>query len=798
MKRALIIVLGLFVGCHEANDPTSSSEPELGADNLALACEADLTCPHGGTCDARTLKCVDCLDDGDCAAGVCDPRANVCVQCVDDGDCTSGFCHPTRALCVGCWNDGQCNSGVCDPEQLSCVACLGDQDCASATSAGRCNTTTRQCVGECRHDADCVDNDPCTSETCTSGACAFTKRDGCGCEPVVCTSGALPVDRDNDSCSDGCLCAGGQVVGAGERCPCPAAPTCPLDTRPFDKDLDGCVDACACPNGALLGPDGRCPCPVTIACGGGLVASDLDADGCPETCTKPCATDCDCVAQGLVSDGQCALACASCGPFVACDDGICAGACGVPDERPCQCPTAPSCGPLETAADSDADGCNDTCVCLVDADASGAAPRDPSQQRKCGCPFVIDCRAGSHPVDSDADGCGDTCACDDVDATPLPDGSCCPSLACPPGAHESDKSGDACPDVCVCGDGTEASAVARPCPCLEAADCPDGLVPSDTNNDACADTCACADGQPPGPDGCGGCLTSCADQALPPGAVFVDLDHDGCYDLVDACPVGKQATRSANAGCPDACKACEPAIACPERATPIDSDGDNCADACVCDDRLPAPASGCGCAAEIVCGATTVAIDRDGDGCLDDCVAPCASDCDCTSDVAFGAAEVPACANDCTDCRVVGSCVEGYCAFECRARAAAGPACLVVGDAPVCGCDDQTYDSACAAGQADVQVKRAGACEAGCTSDADCAQGELCELPTGACPALGGPGDQPAFVPIEARGECQSIPSACIADGTSVCGCDGKTYPSDCERRKAGVARRQVGACPVR
>jgi hypothetical protein len=46
----------------------------------------------------------------------------------------------------------------------------------------------------------------------------------------------------------------------------------------------------------------------------------------------------------------------------------------------------------------------------------------------------------------------------------------------------------------------------------------------------------------------------------------------------------------------------------------------------------------------------------------------------------------------------------------------------------------------------------------------------------------------------DGAGECVSIAETC-APGSPVCGCDGQTYASDCDRVRAGVVRRHDGAC---
>ena len=101
----------------------------------------------------------------------------------------------------------------------------------------------------------------------------------------------------------------------------------------------------------------------------------------------------------------------------------------------------------------------------------------------------------------------------------------------------------------------------------------------------------------------------------------------------------------------------------------------------------------------------------------------------------------------------------------------------------MCGCDGNTYESACEAQAEGVNLASEGACEGEetCMYNSSCSSGDYCEKDVGDC---------------DGEGICQTKnPEDCVDTGEPVCGCDGNTYNSDCDAQAMGVNVASDGAC---
>jgi MYXO-CTERM domain-containing protein len=216
----------------------------------------------GGICDGMAM-CVECLADADCGGmtPLCDTMSNTCVACLaegdcgDENDCTGDVC--TDGACSNPSLDAgtMCAGGVCDGMAM-CVECLADADCGGMTPL--CNTMSNTCVA-CLAEGDCGDENECTGDVCTDGACSNPPLDaGTMCTGGVCNDLAVCVECLTDAdCADGLTCSDDNL--------CVQPPMPDAGPPPADASLQVVVEAGGC--GCSVPTSGRTPHTPLLALG---------------------------------------------------------------------------------------------------------------------------------------------------------------------------------------------------------------------------------------------------------------------------------------------------------------------------------------------------------------------------------------------------------------------------------------------------------------------------------------------------------------------------------------------------
>ncbi len=260
--------------CEAAADCGEGQDCEGGRCVSRPECREDAECE--GRCLTPPGRCVQCLQDADCASGNCDgtvcredvmpddcpggcppgfecregacfevevdpceacPEGTVCVdeRCQPAEGCGRGCdagtrCDPEMEICVECFADGHCGSGEhCLIEQRRCAEGARVRTCAPCGREGcgnlACEPESGACAPRCSADRECGDLAQCRGGVCTDfgfGACffeeCFTDED---CASRVCNGGrceATQVCRVNEDCAAERQCRGGLCVERQSWC----------------------------------------------------------------------------------------------------------------------------------------------------------------------------------------------------------------------------------------------------------------------------------------------------------------------------------------------------------------------------------------------------------------------------------------------------------------------------------------------------------------------------------------------------------------------------------------------------
>jgi hypothetical protein len=265
------------IACHAA---TCFGQPQSGesVDELGCLYAAE---PDGAVCDDGEP----CTEGDGCVDGVCEAGPQLDCSGQDSG-CTIGICFPGTGICVGevatANSNGSCSDGIGCYDAYLCngSACVGSGTEADCDDGDGC--TMDACSGDsCVHSnaaegSPCDDLNPCTqTDRCqVDGSCAGTEScdDGDPCTMDTCDSGAACIHTINPLCSccseqsDHALCAEGETKAAV----CAANPSC-------------CEGAWGSECVTLASEEGAC----------GVCGDDICDPGEPESCAEDCLFACD-------------------------------------------------------------------------------------------------------------------------------------------------------------------------------------------------------------------------------------------------------------------------------------------------------------------------------------------------------------------------------------------------------------------------------------------------------------------------------------------------------------------------
>ena len=220
-------------------DTTLASDTQVAADSLG---EQD---GAGVSEDTGPVGCVPaCPAHLSCDAGVCGNKAcKVAADCNNPTPAPGAeafFCPDGTCRAWQCGKDEHCAAGekcntinyTCYQPQTGCTLdaqCLDDDSCTDDT----CDTKTGLCAHTkfptcCKVASDCADDDPCTVEGCSNGQCTW--------------KGVANCCKDNAGCDDGNVCSTDTCVG--NACKYASIANCCSKDSQCDDGEASTVDSC--------------------------------------------------------------------------------------------------------------------------------------------------------------------------------------------------------------------------------------------------------------------------------------------------------------------------------------------------------------------------------------------------------------------------------------------------------------------------------------------------------------------------------------------------------------------------
>jgi hypothetical protein len=622
-----------------------------------------------GGCTTRDLPAGQCVFDTDCADGLVCADLYCRAPCDERRPCPDGMrCAPApgtpHRICVGATEEAHCEYASDCPPTTVCTRdgrcqseCVADYDCTVVNPylscvRGTCDLVCGQGFANCDGDR----RNGCEAELATSdahcGVCGNTCRAGanatsrCAAGRCVTTCAAGFADCDNDP-------ANGCEADLSEPAHCGACGrVCSGAMGLCVRDGEGARCAASC--------SGETP----TLCGGACVNTQTNPAHCG-ACGTACVAGTH--AEGVCTDGRCAVRCTESTRYADCD-GTASNGCEA------ELPADPrNCGACGTVCPAGRNG-QGACMAGACAVVCNTGYGDCDGERENGCETDLATTANACGM------CGRACSAP-ANATPRCAGGVC-GFTCNPGFGDCDGNAANGCEVDTGSTAAHCGACGRPCGAglvCRAGMCVSGCPQGETN---CSG--ACADLQR-NVSHCGGCGRVCQTPAnaralctsgqcsFTCNAGFGDCDGNPS----NGCETSLQNSVASCGACGQACNL--------PNATPVCTSGRCAVATCAagfgnCDND---PANGC----EANLNSTVSACGACGRACnLPNATAACASgacvvaqcnagfgDCDgnpangCETSLAGSVSHCGRCGNACPSINGTATCAMGACALACNA-----------------------------------------------------------------------------------------------------------------------------------